>query len=282
MRHVFDTMGTVVSLQWQQPSPIGPEGRPAPTGWSVTTRIEQVFDMVDRTFSLYRPDSELSRVANGTLRLEESSRRLRSAYAEALAWRTATSGAFTPHRLDGVIDLNGIVKALAVQAAGAVFEEAGIDDWSVNTGGDILCSAFAPTAAVGVVDPADPRRLLCTVTPAPGRRAVATSGTAERGDHIWALTPAGDGAYVQVTVLADDIITADVLATAIVAGGSETLDDVTSRWDVDVLTVDSRGHLRATPGFRSALERPGYAAAGQPKSARRSMARFAAASAREF
>ncbi len=256
MRFVFETMGTVVSLQWRHRSAM------APTGQSIPVEVRQVFEGFDHTFSLYRPGSELSRISNGTLRLEESSPHVRSAYAKALAWRAATSGAFTPHRLDGIIDLNGIVKALAIQEVGNLLRSAGIADWSVDAGGDILCSAFAPGTAAGVVDPADRRRLLCAIAPGPTRRAVATSGTTERGHHIWAPTPAAGDAFVQVTIVADDIVTADVLATAIVAGGTQTLDDVTRRWDVDVLTVDVAGSLRATPGFRDALARPERALIG--------------------
>jgi thiamine biosynthesis lipoprotein len=54
-------------------------------------------------------------------------------------------------------------------------------------------------------------------------------------------------------VVADDIVTADVLATAIVAGGEEMLTEACARWDIDVLAVQTDGGLRATPGFRAAL-----------------------------
>jgi thiamine biosynthesis lipoprotein len=59
--------------------------------------------------------------------------------------------------------------------------------------------------------------------------------------------------YLQVTVVADDILTADVLATAIVAGGESMLREACGSWDIDVLTVDLAGELTATPGFRAAL-----------------------------
>jgi hypothetical protein len=48
--------------------------------------------------------------------------------------------------------------------------------------------------------------------------ALATSGTAERVDHIWRL-PGGQDGFVQVSVAAADIVTADVLAAAIVGAG---------------------------------------------------------------
>jgi thiamine biosynthesis lipoprotein ApbE len=50
-----------------------------------------------------------------------------------------------------------------------------------------------------------------------------------------------------VSVAAPDIVTADVLATAIVAGGDAALDELTSREPIDVLAVRRDGTLTATP-----------------------------------
>jgi FAD:protein FMN transferase len=228
MISVFETMGTAVSVESTFALP----------------RIELVFADLDARFSLYRPDSELSRIAEGSLQMVDASQELRDAYSRAIEWRSLTAGAFTPHRPDGVIDLSGIVKALAIEAAGNLLGER--NDWILNAGGDVLTSGRAAT--IGIVDPLDRTQLLTAVRLGGSRRAVATSGTSERGDHIWGL----DG-FAQVTVVADDIVTADVLATAILAGGHETLDTSTSGWDIDVLAVDRQGALFATPGLRASL-----------------------------
>ncbi|HEU0205829.1 MAG TPA: FAD:protein FMN transferase [Pseudolysinimonas sp.] len=240
MRQTFDTMGTVVSLEWS--------GDP-----SQLDEVSSLFEAADRRFSLYRPDSELRQVADGTLELLDASAELREVYATALGWRGETGGAFTPHRPDGTLDLNGIVKAWAMSEAGRALGRGGTGgDWCLNVGGDVLVSGQAAPGApwvVGIVDPADRAGLLTAVPVVGARRAVATSGSAERGDHIW--TRGRERAeFAQVTVVADDIVTADVLATAIVSGGAASLDDLTARFDVDVLTVDREGALRATPGMR--------------------------------
>lgn len=236
MRQTFETMGTVVSLDWS--------GHPAEL-----IAVQSLFEAADRRFSLYRPDSELSRVADGSLELLDASAELREVYAMALGWRGETGGAFSPHRPDGALDLNGIVKAWAMAEAGRAL---GAGDWCLNVGGDVLVSgrtAFGAPWVVGIVDPADRAGLLTGVPLVSGRRAATTSGSAGRGDHIW--TRGREAAeFVQVTVLADDIVTADVLATAIVSGGAAALEDLTGRFDVDVLTVDREGALRATPGMR--------------------------------
>ena len=228
MIYHFETMGTVVSIE---PPLRVPD-------------IEAIFHELDERFSLYRPDSELSRIARGSLALMDASPQLRDAYARALEWRSLTAGAFGPHRPDGVIDLSGIVKALAMDAVGRLLFDA--DDWILNAGGDILTSGRSAT--VGITDPFDRTRLLTSVRLSGPRRAAATSGTAERGDHIW-----GRGGFAQVTVVADDIIAADVLATAIVAGGVDTLNAMTAAWDIDVLAIDLAGNLFATPGFTASI-----------------------------
>ena len=248
---VFDSMGTTVSLRFCGALP----------GPAVRAAVEGVFAEFDLRFSLYRRDSEISRVARGELRLPEASGTLRDAYAEALDWSRATADRFTPHRPDGVLDLSGIIKAHALAAAGRVLDDAGVADWLLNAGGDILRRGTHDGAAwrVGIIDPGSRATLLCAVELAGTRLAVATSGTAERGEHIWrAPARSAAAAYRQVTVRADGIVTADVLATALLAGGPDRSDDILDRFDVDILTVDDHGNLTATPRLRDA---PGLAPA---------------------
>jgi FAD:protein FMN transferase len=240
-RHVFETMGTVASLTFDAVSPdsVGL--------WSV----HAIFDHFDSTFSLYKPESELSRMAAGELALTNASSEVIDAYALATEWRAATHGEFSPHRPDGVVDLSGVVKALAMESAGAELARAGSRRWCLNVGGDILVSGLDETSepwSVGLVDPLDHGTLLTSTTLRDSRRACATSGSAERGDHIW--TAGGAPAFfVQATVLADDIVTADVLATAIIAGGPAALDRICATSNIDAMTIDHEGDIRMTPDF---------------------------------
>ena len=243
MRHVFATMGTVASIE-------------APgLATETASAIEEAFGDADRRFSLYRDDSELSAVNAGRVSLPDAGPALRDAHSLAVEWRILTGGAFTPVRPDGRLDLNGVVKALTMGQGAAILESAGLPDWTLVVGGDLVASGRNPAGgswATGIVDPTDRERLLCSIELRGSRRAIATSGTAERGDHIWKAGSSA-AAFAQITVVADDIVTADVLATAIVAGGEGMLAEACARWDVDVLAVEAGGGLRATPGFRAAL-----------------------------
>lgn len=237
--HVFGTMGTVVSLRTETPIAI-----------PMLLAVEEVFAEVDARFSLYRPDSELSRVADGRLSLDAAGDELRDAYADALGWSSRTLGSFTPHRPDGVIDLAGLVKAVAIERAGAVLDAAGIDDWFIDCGGDALERRRPSRAArsVGIADPDRRGAILTAISLSGSRRAVATSGTSERGEHIWGR---GSGLR-QVTVCADDIVCADVYATAVLAGGTELIDALTASADIDVLALRTDGEVVATGGIRLA------------------------------
>lgn len=53
-----------------------------------------------------------------------------------------------------------------------------------------------------------------------------------------------------MSVLADDIVTADVLATAILAGGPATLAHMETLYDIDVLAVGPDGLCWAADTFR--------------------------------
>lgn len=214
-------------------------------------RIRACWAALEDRFSLYRAESELSRIARGELALPDASEQLRDAYAEAVSWGAATGGDFTPHRPDGIVDLSGIVKAYALRDAGLLLDEARLDAWLVDIGGDVLTRSAAWTA--GIADPHDGELLVAAVGLGGRWRAIATSGTAARGEHVWRSTQLGD--FVQVTVLGADIIQVDVLATAILAGGLPRLGAVTGRFDVDVLTVSRAGALRVTPRLGRAIAR---------------------------
>lgn len=270
----FTCMGTVISLtvpaDTQKAPPAAEDELEA-----ATAVVERLFIELDATFSLYRPDSEASRMARGELPLQDASAEMRARYEEAAGWRLLTEGAFTPERPDGALDLAGLIKGHAIKEAGTSLRALGLDDWCVNAGGDVLVSGSpAPGSGeswrAGIVDPADRRTLLAAfplggfplggfpaggaasegfTSDAGGKAALATSGSAERGDHIWSVA-AGASEFRQVSVAAADVVTADVLATAIVAGGAPMLHRATALWDIDVLAVRRGGDLLATPGFR--------------------------------
>lgn len=245
--YVFAAMGTMVSVRSLEP--LSERARAA---------VRRPFADLEDRFSLYRPASEAGRVAAGALAVADASPEYRHVYDRAIGWRVRTMGAFQPVRPDGSVDLNGIVKALAIHRAGAMLTAAGVTHWCLNAGGDVLvagCQADGSDWSVGVVDPGDRAALISRLPIAEPKRAVATSGYAERGDHVWRT---GTADFVQVTVAANDIVTADVLATAILAGGVAALESIQRLHPLEVLAIGAPGAAGAEPacwataGFRGA------------------------------
>jgi thiamine biosynthesis lipoprotein len=245
-------MGTMVSIR------IADADLASRDAISVLNEVEHSFAGLNERFSLYTPESEISRIASGELSLADSSEQMREEYARALQWRDRTGGAFTPHRPDGVMDLSGTIKAVAIDQAAQILHEAGFANFSVNVGGDLTTSGQQaediPGWITGIVDPLDRTALLAAVQLTSEFPAMATSGSAERGEHIW-LRPETTKDFVQATVIAGDIITADVLATAIISGGQESLNQITQDFSVAVMTVGLDGALQANARFQELVAR---------------------------
>ncbi len=79
--------------------------------------------------------------------------------------------------------------------------------------------------------------------------AVASSGTYERGEHIWDVFSAQPArAVAAASVSGPDLALADALATALVAAGRRGLEAVTAA-GYEALIVDTAGERISTAGF---------------------------------
>jgi thiamine biosynthesis lipoprotein len=79
-------MGTVASLTFDAVSPDSVDLRP----------IHTTFEHFDTTYSLFNPESELSRIAARQLELSSASEEVRETYAVALQWRAASTESSVP------------------------------------------------------------------------------------------------------------------------------------------------------------------------------------------
>jgi FAD:protein FMN transferase len=180
------------------------------------TAVRSLFELWERTFSLFRTDSELVRVNRARTRLVALSPLFARVLATALEATASTGGLVDPTlgatqrlRLRGrllgrppgtKLDLNGIVKALAVDEALARISGPGF----VSAGGDV--------AARGK-----------TIAGLPGggtlrlqNGGLATSGTTRWHDHL--IDPRtgrpSSSCWTEVTVAAPSCLAADVAAKA--------------------------------------------------------------------
>lgn len=182
---------------------------------------------VERVFSPFIAESDISRMRDGKLRREDTDARVTQVYSACTEAERATNGRFSAGWQGGWFDPTGYVKGWAVEEAfdahlRGLLEFDGVLAVGVNAGGDMQL-ATAPEAAwewrVGVTHPVRPGEVVATIELRDG--AIATSGTAERGAHIIdPRTGLAAGGALSATVVAKRLRDADVWATAaIVAGG---------------------------------------------------------------
>lgn len=242
----FPALGTMVSIS----APLAPDELDA----AVQT-MRRVFDETEQYFGVGGRGS-VEGLRRGEIELRYSHHRLRTLYEQAISWRNATEGAFSPHTPTGPVDLRGLVKGWAIAHAGQAMMDLELPHWSVTAGGDVLCSGSPfpaePTGAdpfygrhwqAGITDPFDAGALVADV-PLAGTPGF-TAALATSSGHGYGRS----NAYLQVSVLAEDIVTADVLSEAILAGGPSTLDAAVRELGVAVLVCGHDGELHATAGW---------------------------------
>jgi thiamine biosynthesis lipoprotein len=205
--HRFEAMGCEIAVAGAAPA-----------------AVAAVFEEWEETFSLFRLDSELSRVNRSEALVVAVSPLFARALAVALDVAAETDGLVDPTlsgrwrdvRIAGrvlsrppaiALDLNGVVKSLAVDTAAELIEGEGF----VSAGGDI--------AVRGPVDVALPHGGAIRVV----EGGLATSGTASRGPHL--IDPRtgepSKSPWEQVTASGASCLAADVAAKTAFLLGSD-------------------------------------------------------------
>jgi FAD:protein FMN transferase len=202
---------------------------------------------IDAVFSPYRPDSAVSRLQRGEIGLADCEDDVREVASRCDAATELTGGLFDATRPDGTWDPSGLVKGWAAERAARHLADLPEVDWCLNAGGDVIVLSPSGRAfTVGVQDPRDARRVAAAVACTAG--AVATSGTAARGAHLYDPrngTPASTR-WLSISVLGPSLETADVLATAAFVAGDRWKDVVALVVGYSALGIDADGGLHGT------------------------------------
>lgn len=193
----------------------------------ILPKIQTYFDWLDQTFSPFLPDSELSRFNRGELTLAETSDGFWTVWQLAETALKDTHGLFNAWHT-GEYDPIGLVKGWGIDQCVARFltpllaNESDLVAVGLNGGGDMqLVTRESVTDwqwQIGIQDPNQPEQVLAHLALHSG--AVATSGIVSRGEHI-AYQTAGRHA-LSATVVTDDLTTADIWATGLIAANFET------------------------------------------------------------
>jgi thiamine biosynthesis lipoprotein len=219
------------------------------------------FVRVDDLFSTWRDDSEISRLGRAEIARCDTSPEVSEVLDSCDALTEETHGAFDitfaadfrvePRPGFGPIDPSGFVKGWALERAATMLTDAGIVNFSINAGGDVLTRGRPEPDRdwrVGIQHPTQRRAVAAIIRG--NDLAVATSGRYERGDHIInprTGRPAND--FLSVTVVGDDLGRADGYATAAMVLGEEGMSWLAMLPNIEAMAITNHHTVLRTDGL---------------------------------
>lgn len=187
------------------------------------TEVTEYVKLIDREFSTYKSDSQVSQIRRGELKIEDASAQMQEVWQLSLVARDLTDGSFDPWCVKGGYDPSGYVKGWAADGCIRILQRHGAENIQVNAAGDLsLAGGFEDGKpwSIGVRSPENRFEVLKVFEIFSG--AIATSGTYEIGAHIkdphTGLIAIGARS---ATVIGPDGGLADALATALVVTGRD-------------------------------------------------------------
>jgi thiamine biosynthesis lipoprotein len=224
---------------------------------AVIDRLIEWLHLVDARFSTYKEDSEISRINRGELSLEEAHADVREVLERCEELRRETNGYFDARPAsEDVLDPSGLVKGWSVDRAAAILDEAGVRNYAVNAGGDMLVRGRAipdDSWRVGIQHPTERDKIAKVVVA--NELAVATSGAYNRGDHVLdPHTRRPPEGVLSVTITGPVLATADAYATAAFAMGIEGPNWTARLRGYEAMTILADETVLSTPGFPAAVE----------------------------
>ena len=211
-RRVFPVMGTMASILVAEADRQLLGDRDVTRGLDAAQRELQ---LLDHRFSHYTADSEISTWLAGGTTSPEAVADFAYVLRQCTRLKQASGGVFTvKNPATGTVDTAGYVKGYAIRCAAERLRGVGLHNFLLTVGGDTYGSG-QPVAGrpwhVAVADPMRSRGVAALVEVTD--LAVATSGTAERGEHIWNGAGAPRAGLLSFTVIGPDIAEADAYAT---------------------------------------------------------------------
>lgn len=236
VRRHADVMGTVASIH------VHDDVAPGLADDAITAVIDEL-ERLEQMFSTFRPSSEISRVNRGELDLYDCSPEVIDVL-DACTWLEHASGGSFHARRDGRLDPAGFVKGWAAERASRLLTEHGMEHWFLSVGGDLLVRGRPQGRdrwTIAIADPTKQQAVVTGITIDGG--AVATSGTAERGGHVWTADGTPADTYASVTVVGPLLTWADAFATTAFAMGEPGIDWVAGFDGYRALAVTHDGRL---------------------------------------
>lgn len=210
------------------------------------------FHWVDQTFSPYKKTSEVSRYNRGEIIPPKLSDEMKTIMHLAMQTKKETEGYFDSYR-DGVLDPSGIVKGWAIWQASLTLRQKGFRNFYIDAGGDVQVAGTnkGQPWTIGIRNPFQKDQIVKVVTL--NDQGIATSGTAERGQHIYnPHAPTKQIKHiVSLTVIGSNVLEADRFATAAFAMGKDGIVFIENQPGLEGYMINEYGIATYTSGFTS-------------------------------
>lgn len=217
-------------------------------------KIYQYFQHIDDTFSVFKTESEISRINRGEIKPSDYSEEMQTIFKLAEITKKETNGFFEIKRPDGSVDPSGLVKGWAIEQAAKQLSAQGWKNYYVDAGGDIQFSGLNSEKKkwqLGIRNPFKREEVVKIVEVS--NQGVATSGTYIRGQHIYNPKKPGKkiSDIISLTVIGPNIYEADRLATAAFSMGVEGIWMVEKWKKCEGYMIDALGKAIYTSGFNN-------------------------------
>ncbi|HEX4723032.1 MAG TPA: FAD:protein FMN transferase [Pseudonocardiaceae bacterium] len=200
-------------------------------------------------------DSEVSMADRGELGPDDYSIEFTEILALCAEYERRSGGAFRARLPGRRLDPSGVVKGWAVQRMAELLVADGAENFCINAGGDVVTRGEPEPGCrwrVGVRHPERADRMCVVFRVRDG--AVATSGAYERGPHILdGRTGRPAGGLLCLTILADDLTTADATATAAFAQGTDGVAWAARQPGCLVFAIDSHHRVHRSANLDGLL-----------------------------
>lgn len=213
--------------------------------------VYDYFSYVDNVFSPYKPESEISRIRDGKLSPSLSGQDIDLILRLAQETKNLTGGYFDIYR-NGRLDPSGIVKGWTINNAANLLKKNGFSDFYVDAGGDIQVSgknSHGQNWRVGIRHPQKKNQIVKVLSLT--NEGVATSGTYERGNHIYnpKIQCPLISDVISLTVIGPNVYEADRFATAAFAMGKKGIGFIEKSPGLEGYMIDKDGIATITTGF---------------------------------
>ncbi len=214
--------------------------------------IYSYFRSVEKRFSVFNTNSEISRINRGEIKKEDFSKDMISVFELAEKTKNQTGGYFDIITKDKKYNPSGIVKGWAIYNASKILLSQGYKNFYIDAGGDIQAhgkNKYGFDWKIGIKNPFSQTQIVKVI--GLKNMGIATSGTYIRGQHIYdpfnrskVLTE-----IISLSVIGPDVLEADRFATAAFAMGKQGIDFIENVEFLEAYMIDKDGFEVKTSGF---------------------------------